>query len=510
MVEQARRKRTRVESAAATARIHRRRPLRLQSRPQESARQGRHHAPAARPTRRRHPEERTAHRGNHGQHPEVVGEEMSKAWPKVKLGDMLRRSEETIELQPDTEYRQITVKLWGKGVVLRGILTGAEIASSRQLVARRGQFILSRIDARNGALGIVPPELDEAIVTNDFPVFDVVENRLLPKYLGWMCRTASFVEECKRASEGTTNRVRLQEDKFLEREIPLPPLAEQRRVVARIEELAAQIHEARTLRYQAAEEAEALRVSALARSLSSGDGKHSVTLPNANQKVRRGVERPKTRNEAAESWQVPVGWRLISVAELLLCGALLDVKDGNHGSNHPRSSEFVEQGTPFLMASDLGDGAVHWEEASRLGPETMSRLRVGFSRPNDVLFTHKASIGKTAMADRDCVLSPQVTYFRCNPKFIEPRWLQSFLSSSLFLSQLADIQAQSTRDFVSISKQYQQFVLLPPVPDQRRIVAELGALHAQVDALKSMQAETAAELDALLPSVLDKAFKGEL
>src|SRR5207247_8654970 len=136
-------------------------------------------------------------------------------------------------------------------VVQRGILSGAEIASTRQMVARRGQFILSRIDARNGALGIVPPELDEAIVTNDFPVFNVVEDRLLPTYLGWMCRTASFVEECKRASEGTTNRVRLQEERFLAREIPLPPLPEQRRIVARIEELAAQIHEARNLRPQA-------------------------------------------------------------------------------------------------------------------------------------------------------------------------------------------------------------------------------------------------------------------
>lgn len=126
------------------------------------------------------------------------------------------------------------------------------------MVARRGQFILSRIDARNGAFGIVPGELDGAIVTNDFPVFIVVENRLLPAYLGWICRTASFVEECKRASEGTTNRVRLQEDKFPAREIPLPPLAEQRRVVARIEELAAQIRETCTLRHQAAEETDSL------------------------------------------------------------------------------------------------------------------------------------------------------------------------------------------------------------------------------------------------------------
>ena len=149
-----------------------------------------------------------------------------KARPTVRLGEVLRRSEETIELQPDAEYRQITVKLWGKGVVLRGTLTGAEIAASRKMVARPGQLILSRIDARNGALGLVPPELDGAVVTNDFPLFGVVQARLLPAYLSWLCRTAGFVELCQRASEGTTNRVRLQEDRFLALEIPLPPLPE--------------------------------------------------------------------------------------------------------------------------------------------------------------------------------------------------------------------------------------------------------------------------------------------
>jgi type I restriction enzyme S subunit len=51
---------------------------------------------------------------------------------------------------------------------------------------------------------------------------------------------------------------------------------------------------------------------------------------------------------------------------------------------------------------------------------------------------------------------------------------------------------------------------LPPLPEQQRIVAYLDGLQAKVDALKKRQAETAAELDALLPSVLDKAFKGDL
>lgn len=53
-------------------------------------------------------------------------------------------------------------------------------------------------------------------------------------------------------------------------------------------------------------------------------------------------------------------------------------------------------------------------------------------------------------------------------------------------------------------------IAYPPLPEQRRIVAELDALQAEVDALKRLQAETATELDALLPSILDRAFKGEL
>ncbi|NTW58739.1 MAG: hypothetical protein HGB21_10565 [Nitrospirae bacterium] len=51
---------------------------------------------------------------------------------------------------------------------------------------------------------------------------------------------------------------------------------------------------------------------------------------------------------------------------------------------------------------------------------------------------------------------------------------------------------------------------VPPLPDQRRIVEELAALQTKVDTLKRLQAETAAELEALLPSILDKAFKGDL
>jgi type I restriction enzyme S subunit len=116
---------------------------------------------------------------------------------------------------------------------------------------------VSRIDARNGAMGLVPPTLDGALVTYDFPLFWVNSDRLIPSFLSWLSKTNNFVELCQHASEGTTNRIRLKEERFLALDIPLPPLSQQKRIVARIEELAGLINEARSLRQQVTEETEA-------------------------------------------------------------------------------------------------------------------------------------------------------------------------------------------------------------------------------------------------------------
>ncbi len=132
-------------------------------------------------------------------------------WQEVTLGSVLTKTDEWADISPDQLYKQVTVRLWGKGVVLRSEVEGSTVAADRQRVARAGQFILSRIDARNGALGLVPVELDGAIVTNDFPSFAVDQERLLPAYLAWLSNTSEFVRLCQAASEGTTNRVRLQE-----------------------------------------------------------------------------------------------------------------------------------------------------------------------------------------------------------------------------------------------------------------------------------------------------------
>jgi len=161
-----------------------------------------------------------------------------KAWPKVALDELLQRSDETAVLDPEAEYHEVTIKLWGKGVVSRGKVRGSDVVSVRRVV-RTNQLILSKIDARNGAIGLVPPELDGAIVSNDFPSFEFRDpDECNAAFMGWLVRSSPFVELCKAASEGTTNRVRIKEDRFLDQQIVLPPLHEQQAFVARLDALA--------------------------------------------------------------------------------------------------------------------------------------------------------------------------------------------------------------------------------------------------------------------------------
>ena len=83
---------------------------------------------------------------------------MKKEWPKVRLGEVLTRAGESIALQPDATYREITVKLWGKGAVLRGVVTGAEVAAERDAkVPLRGRMGTAW-DVANAALFLASDE----------------------------------------------------------------------------------------------------------------------------------------------------------------------------------------------------------------------------------------------------------------------------------------------------------------------------------------------------------------
>lgn len=391
------------------------------------------------------------------------------AWQRVRLAELLRRSSETVDPLPDTEYREITVRLWGKGVVERGRTTGLAM-TGRRFVARDGQFIASRIDARNGATGLVPASLDGALVTNDFPLFELNRDRLHPSYFGWLSRTASFVELCRRASEGTTNRVRLKEEEFLALEISLPPLPEQQRLVARIDAMSKLLEQGLRLNSQSVAEA-----TALARA-----GRDAVY---ARLAARYGV---------------------VDVASL--CKT---ITDGDH--NTPA---FSEEGVPFVFVGNVSSGKLHFEGSKRVHPEYFARLSTSrVPKRGDVLFSAVgASLGVPAVVDTDTGFCFQrhIAILKPDHDRVVPQFLWHMLMSRTCFDMTWSNTTGSAQPTIPLHAIRALKIPQPPLAEQHRIVAELDALQAEVDALKAAQTASRAELDALLPAVLDRAFAGAL
>lgn len=155
----------------------------------------------------------------------------NKNYKLVRIGDFLTRNKTQIEVKDEESYKRVTIKINNGGIFLRDIEIGKNIGTKNQFLVKKGQFLLSKIDARNGAFGVVPLEVDGAIITGNFWTFEVDYSKINPHFLALLTTTPEFIKFSENASNGTTNRHYLQEDLFLNVKIPLPSLEEQNQIV---------------------------------------------------------------------------------------------------------------------------------------------------------------------------------------------------------------------------------------------------------------------------------------
>jgi len=399
---------------------------------------------------------------------------MNNSWSQVSLGDLLNRVKDEVDILEDVTYKQVTIRLWNKGVILRSSLPGSEIKTKRQFKIRRGQLVLSRIDVRNGAIGLVPQDLDGAIVSNDFWTYNIDLNRLDSKFLAICVTTPSFLDKANRTSSGTTNRIRAEEEAFLRIEIPLPPLLEQQRIVAMIEQLAAKIREAQKWKQQSIDEADALLNAALARILSENSNNSDWEFGNLSLFAEINPSRQGKIN--------------LGSADLVSFVPMRAVDDVTGTIQQPESRQFIEVSKGYTWFVD-GD--------------------VIFARITPCMENGKAALAQN-LKNGAGFGSTEFHVIRPIAK-VMAKWLHRIIRSESFRNDAAThFKGTAGQQRVPQSFLERKVIAVPPIDEQRRIVAYLDSLQAKVDRLKALQAQTAAELEALLPSVLDKAFKGEL
>ncbi len=160
------------------------------------------------------------------------------------------------------------------------------------------------------------------------------------------------------------------------------------------------------------------------------------------------------------------------------------------------------------MASDMKDGVVDTTNCAFITPEQAATLRKGFAKPGDVLLSHKATIGRTALVrdiqTESLVLTPQVTYYRVlDFKRLNNRYLKYYFDSAPFQQILgAWAGAGSTRAYLGITAQRKLPVVLPHIHLQNEIAGIAGALDDRITLLR----ETNATLEAIAQALFKSWF----
>ncbi|MDP1859520.1 MAG: hypothetical protein Q8K82_12670 [Gemmatimonadaceae bacterium] len=380
---------------------------------------------------------------------------MRKSWPAVPLGEVVRHRKEFVTIDDLKTYRRPRVQLHANGVVLRDELPGALIKTKAQQVCRAGELLVAEIDAKHGGYGMVPPELDGAIVSSHYFLFVPDERRLDPAYLHFFTKTAFFRDQVE--AQGSTNYAAIRPGHVLSYVIPLLPLDEQRRIVARIETVANALTRIEDLQSEVAALSDTTVLS-LHHTFAAGAARH----------LRDLIELYEVAVDVESSASYPqVGVRSF--------GAGLFPKAATLGSS-----------TTYKRFNTLYEGAIvlsqvkGWEGALALCPSELAGWFV----------------------------SPEYRTFRCRDSEVVPEYIGRMIRTAWFWNKLqAATRGVGARRERTRPEQFLDIELtMPTVRDQQRALAVIERLQ-KVDSLrKSTQPQRA----ALLPAILDRAFKGEL
>ena len=395
--------------------------------------------------------------------------EPPEGWKWVKLGDVLKEDRRTINPQdyPDEDFWLVTMDCIESdtGRLLKIIKSkGREIKSTKYLF--NSDHIL---------YGKLRPYLNKVYVpdgrgicTTEFIPF--TSTGAAKKYIAFYLRTKEVVKFAMNNLTGT-RQPRVNIDALLEFEVPLPPLKEQKRIVARIEELFIKIEEIKRLRKEALEEAKALMPSALHEVFSKADEK---------------------------------GWKWVRLGEV--CKVF-------SGSSAPQDKQYFENGKyPFVRVQDLGkygrttnlievNDYINDLAANKFRLVKASEGTILFPKSGAAIMTNSRAILRSDAFIVSHLAAIKPYFNHATPEFVYFWLCQVDMSNYIENPAYPSLKLSTIKEIK---------IPLPYLEEQKRIVAYLDKIQEKAIALQKLQEETEKEIERLKESILHKAFGGEL
>jgi type I restriction enzyme, S subunit len=393
----------------------------------------------------------------------------------VMLNTVLTPIKRTVSVDPQTTYALLGARWYAKGLFIKERKLGQEIGADRLYRIESGDFVYNRLFAWKGSFAVATEEHDGCFVSSEFPTFAVDSHRLNSRYLHlYFSREAAWREALGLSTGSTpTSRNRLKEDKFLAMKIPLPSLEKQRRTVQQIDTLSRKIEEALHIRREAQEELDNVLTAAEMRIWPADCLKDALPLDQVTTYLARGRQ-----SQQGESEHFLIKTRHVQMHHYVTTDMTLA----------PRASAMVSQ----EAIAQAGDVLIACSAAGCLG-RVAQFVDDGRMSSTD---THVA----IARADRGQVI---------------PEYLYAYLSGAQGQVQLRSRERGDwTRNKVgfrltelNVADLRRVPIPMPSLPEQAAIATYLNNLRSKVGAAKQLQLKVESEVEALLPSVLDREFK---
>jgi type I restriction enzyme S subunit len=385
---------------------------------------------------------------------------MADNWEAKYLGAVLSQVNRAEPVRATQEYRLLGARWYAKGLYIKDVKQGSAIRAERLYRVEEGDFVYNRLFAWKGSFAVASQDDDGCYVSNEFPCFVVDETKLSARFLWYYLSSEATWNKALELSSGGTpiSRNRLKEDQFLSMQLPLPDRNEQDRIVAKLDTLAAKIEEARSNKAVIEREAEAMLRSAFARAI---NGAPLRRMDDVAPLVRRPIE-PKMGEEYPE----------------------LGIRSFGKGTFHKPALDYLSVGTKRLYQIEPGD--------------------LVFSN----VFAWEGGIAVVQPEDEGRFGSHR--FITCVPKegIVTAEFLRFYFLTEEGLRRIGEASpgGAGRNRTLGLKKLAEIRVPVPGYHEQ----LWFDRLQAKVREMLATQQEAQVELGAMLPSILDKAFKGEL
>ena len=392
---------------------------------------------------------------------------LPSGWISVALGELGVEVREAVTPSPGTTYELWSVPAFATGAP--ELVDGRDIGSAKRVV-QPNDVLICKINPRINRVWIVAESRTDPkqIGSPEYLIFRT-GSRTLASYLRWYLSSPAFRSWIELSVEGATgSHTRAKSGPILRQCVPLPPLAEQRRIVAAIEEQFSRL-DAADCSFTALEK----RLDVFAEALIS-------------------------RATGGE-------WPVVALSEI--------TKHQGYGSSAKSSSEPV--GTPVLRMGNIDGGRVRIGSLKYLPNDHPDAAKFKLA-PGDLLFNRTNSpelVGKTAVyigEPPDAAFASYLIRVRLSDTCL-PSWASLVMNSQRGREYVARVRTQQVGQAnVNGTKLAAMPIPLPPQGEQRRIVAEIEQQLSLIDSLRSAVESAQKRSAALRRAILERAFRGEL